>query len=133
MAHFAEVNNSGIVLRVLVVPDLEEHRGQDFLANDLSLGGVWIQTSFNTSGGVHYDSKTGEPSDDQSKSFRKNFAGIGLIYDSNLDGFITRKEIESWVLNEETCQYEAPTPYPKDGKDYRWDEPTLSWVEITGE
>lgn len=63
------------------------------------------------------------------QNFRKNFAGVGHIYDASLDAFISPQPFASWILNEDTCQWEAPTPMPTDGKDYQWDETTTSWVE----
>lgn len=88
MAHFAKINDENIVVEVLVVDNSLEHRGADFLANDLGLGGNWIQTSYN-------------------RTFRKNFAGIGYFYDENLDAFIPPKpEIGNWVLNTTNCQWE---------------------------
>lgn len=93
MAYFAEVNN-GEVVRVLAVSDDDQHRGQDFLANDLGLGGTWIQTSYNTNGGVH--TLGGIP-------LRKNYAGIGMIYDSERDAFYAPKCHDEAVLNEDTC------------------------------
>jgi hypothetical protein len=89
MAHFAEIDENDIVVRVLVVPNEQEHRGQDFLAKDLNLGGTWIQTSYNA-------------------RIRKNYAGIGYIYDKNRDAFIPPKEHNSFILNENTCQWEPP-------------------------
>lgn len=80
------------------------------------------QTSYNTHGGVH--SLGGTP-------FRKNYAGIGYSYDAVRDAFISPKPYPSWELNEDTCLWDAPTPYPTDGKQYTWDEATTSWVEIT--
>jgi hypothetical protein len=109
MAHFAEINNN-IVSRVLVVDNSEEHRGQDFLANDLGLGGTWIQTSY-------------------SGSFRKNFAGIGYTYDLSRDAFIAPKPYPSWVLNETTCRWDAPTPRPTSEGNWQWDEDTLQWTD----
>jgi hypothetical protein len=88
MSHFAQIDNNNIVLQVLVIPDSQEHRGQQYLANDLNLGGVWIQTSYNN-------------------RIRKNYAGIGYKYDEELDAFIPPKpEIGEWNLNEETCLWE---------------------------
>lgn len=110
MAHFAQIENN-IVTQVLVVDNTQEHRGQEFLANDLGLGGTWVQTSYNG-------------------NIRKNFAGIGYTYDSVRDAFIPQKPFDSWLLNEDTCQWNAPTPYPTDGKDYVWDEEQLNWKEI---
>ena len=123
MAHFAEIDSNNKVVRVLVVGDDQEHRGQDFLANDLGLGGTWIQTSYNTRGGVH--TLGGTP-------LRKNYAGIGFSYDQQRDAFIPPKPTQypSWVLNENSCLWEPPIPYPTDGKRYKWDEPSVSWVEI---
>ena len=91
MAHFAEIDNDNIVLRVLVVDNSLEHRGADFLANDLGLGGTWIQTSYNN-------------------NIRKNYAGIGYTYDSVRDAFISPKpEIGTWILNENTCRWDEVT------------------------
>jgi hypothetical protein len=89
MAHFAEVNDRLEVVRVLVVPDAQEHRGQEFLANDLNLGGRWIQTSYNG-------------------NIRKNYAGIGMYYDENRDAFIAPRPTPEHELNEETCRWELP-------------------------
>jgi hypothetical protein len=114
MAHFAELDENDVVLRVLVVPDNQEHRGQEFLANDLNLGGTWVQTSYNG-------------------NIRKNFAGIGAIFDRKRDAFIGVKPFNSWVLNEETCQWEAPIEYPSNGLMYVWDENVTDWKAITKE
>jgi hypothetical protein len=122
MAHFAEIDNDGTVLRVLVVANDQENRGQEFLANDLGLGGTWKKTSYNTIGGVHTSGGT---------AYRKNYAGIGYKYDAVRDAFIPPKPYPSWELNEDSCLWEAPTPMPTDGKIYSWDEPTLSWKEVT--
>ena len=121
MAHFAEIDAEGTVLRVLVVADAQEDRGQEFLADDLGLGGTWKKTSYNTVGGVH--SNGGTP-------YRKNYAGIGFKYDNALDAFIPPKPYASWDLNEDTCLWEAPTPMPTDDKMYAWDEDTTSWKEV---
>jgi hypothetical protein len=121
MAHFAEVDENNIVLRVLVVDDSQESNGQEFLATTLGLGGTWIKTSYNTNAGVH--SNGGTP-------LRKNYAGIGYTYDSVRDAFIAPKPYPSWVLNEESCVYEAPVAYPTDGQ-YTWNEETTSWDLIT--
>jgi hypothetical protein len=111
MAHFAEINSQNLVLRILVVPDEEQHRGQEFLASDLKLGGTWIQTSYNG-------------------NIRKNYAGIDYTYDSQRDAFIPKKPFDSWVLDEETCNWFPPIPYPQDGKKYNWNESTINWTEI---
>lgn len=114
MAHFAEIDSNGVVLRVLVVPDEQESRGQAFLADDLGLGGTWIQTSYNA-------------------RIRKNYAGIGMLYDSERDAFIAPQPYESWILNEETCHWESPVPYPTDGLMYAWDEATTDWKAIVND
>jgi hypothetical protein len=114
MAHFAKVNN-GIVEQVIVAEP------EFFTTFVDSSPGEWIQTSYNTSGGVH--KLGGTP-------LRKNFAGIGFTYDRTKDAFIPPKPFNSWLLNETTCLWEAPTPMPQDDKSYRWDEPTTSWVEV---
>jgi hypothetical protein len=113
MAHFAEVAD-GIVVQVLVVPDSQEHRGQEFLADDLGLGGTWVQTSYNA-------------------NIRKNYAGIGMSYDAERDAFIAPKPYPSWVLDEETCQWQAPVAYPTDGIMYEWDEETTDWKAIVND
>ena len=122
MAHFAKVNN-GIVEQVIVA---EPEFFETFVD---SSPGQWIQTSYNTRGGVHYNPDTNEPSADQSKALRKNYAGIGYSYDATRDAFIPPKPYASWVLDDQTCLWNAPVPYPTDGKRYQWDEATTSWVE----
>jgi hypothetical protein len=123
MAHFAKVNN-GIVEQVIVA----EPEFFDTFVD--SSPGQWIQTSYNTRGGVHYDPATGEPSADQSKALRKNYAGIGYNYDATRDAFIPPKPHASWLLNESTCSWEAPIPYPNDGGDYTWNESTQTWDAV---
>lgn len=124
MAHFAKVIN-GIVEEVLVIEQDVINTG---LFGDPS---VWLQTSYNTRGGIYYLPNSNTPSEDQSKAFRKNYAGIGFSYDIQRDAFIPPKPFPSWVLNDFSCLWEAPIPYPNDGKRYYWDEATLSWVEDT--
>jgi len=114
MAHFAKVRD-GFVVQVIVA---EPEFFKTFV--DTSAG-EWIQTSYNTIGNVH--KLGGTP-------LRKNYAGIGFTYDRTKDAFIPPKPFVSWVLDEETCLWEAPTPMPQDNKIYSWDEPTTSWVEI---
>lgn len=118
MAHFAEIDENNIVTRVLVVDDLQEDNGQDFLANTLGLGGTWIQTSYNTYGGIHKND--GIP-------LRKNYAGIGFTYNATLDAFIPPKPYNSWVIDEDTCLWKAPVAMPNDDGIYTWNESTLSW------
>ena len=91
MAYFAQLDESNIVTNVLVVPDDQVHRGQEFLANDLGLGGTWIETS--DTGAIRY-----------------NYAAIGYTYDADRDAFIPPQPEPNFVLNEETCQWEEPTP-----------------------
>lgn len=109
MAHFAQVEN-GIVTQVIVAE-------QDVIDSEL-FGTGWVQTSYNTHGGQHPE---GRP-------LRKNYAGPGYTYDQQRDAFIPPKPFASWLLNENTCLWVAPTPMPVDGKNYSWDEPSLSWV-----
>lgn len=85
------------------------------------------RTSYNTMGGIHYDPETRLPSDDQSKSLRKNYAGIGYTYDESLDAFIAPKPFNSWQLNEETCLWEPPVPLPEGDEVYLWNEKTVNW------
>jgi hypothetical protein len=121
LAHFARIKD-GIVDFVTVGRDDDEDR-EDELAHD---GWIYKRTSYNTQGGVH--SSGGTP-------FRKNYAGIGYTYDSERDAFIPPKPYPSWVLNEDTCLWDAPVAMPEDAgtgeppKRYTWDEATTSWVE----
>jgi hypothetical protein len=120
MAHFAEIDNAGVVLRVLVVPNEEEDRGQAYLADDLGLGGIWKRTSYNTRANVHLEGGT---------PYRKNFAGIGYTYDSEMDAFIPPKLFPSWLFDEETCSWYPPEPMPiQEGTIFTWDESRLRWV-----
>ena len=121
--HFAKVQD-GIVTQVIVA----EPEFFDTFVD--SSPGEWVQTSYNTRGGVHYKPNTSEPSEDQTKALRKNYAGVGYTYDKQRDAFIPPKPFASWVLNEDTCLWGAPTPMPTDGKLYQWDEATTSWVEV---
>jgi hypothetical protein len=113
MSHFAKVNN-GIVEQVIVA---EPEFFQTFV--DTSPG-EWIQTSYRTHGGQHPE---GRP-------LRKNYAGIGYTYDRERDAFIPSKPFASWVLNEDTCLWDAPVAYPDDGGMYQWNESTTSWVAV---
>ena len=118
MAHFAELDETNIVKQVIVVHNNEllddnsnesEQKGIDFCTN--LLGGTWVQTSYN-------------------ETIRKNYAVIGFTYDPIRDAFIPPQLYPSWILNEDTCQWESPVPYPTDGPAYCWDEATLTWVEL---
>ena len=128
MAHFAELNIFKKVLRVLT---LDNKDTQDKNGNEVesigakylydSFGGTWVRTSYNTLSGVH--KLGGTP-------FRKNYAGTEYTYDDTRDAFIPPKPYASWTLNEDTCQWNSPTPYPDDGKEYRWNETEQRWDEV---
>ena len=111
MAHFAEINSDNIVVRVLVVPDEEEHRGESFLSVDLGLGGRWVQTSYNG-------------------TIRSLFAGVGYSYNEELDIFLPPKPYESWILNSELKCWESTVERPETLNDEVsiWDEPNQQWV-----
>lgn len=121
MGHYAKVVN-GVVTQVIVA----EPEFFDTFVD--SSPGQWIQTSYNTRDGVYCVPNTHTPDPDQSKALRKNFAGIGYTYDAGRDAFIPPKPFASWVLNEFSCIWEAPTPMPDDGNRYFWDEQTQCWV-----
>jgi hypothetical protein len=121
MAHFAKIDQFGYVAQVIVVDNKDtsdaggtekESIGAAFC--ERLFGGTWKQTSYNG-------------------NFRKNYAGIGYKYDADRDAFIPPKPYASWVLDDFTCQWKAPTPMPTDGKMYSWDEATTSWVETESE
>jgi hypothetical protein len=128
MAHFAKLDENNVVVFVTVGRQEDDGKEAELTART---GEVYKQTSYNTRGGVHYDSQTGEPSADQSKALRKNYAGIGYLYDEAKDAFIPPKPFPSWLLNETTCLWEAPVSHPNDGQLYLWDEESLSWVTNT--
>jgi hypothetical protein len=117
MAHFAELDENNVVLRVIVGVDYPDD-GEAIYQNET--GKVWKRTSYNTQSGVHVLGGT---------PFRKNYAGVGYTYDSQRDAFIPAKPYPSWTLVEETCQWISPVSYPTDGKMYNWNEETLLWVE----
>lgn len=117
MAHFAELDGNNVVTRVIVVDnkDTSDENGNEVEAIGIAfcqnlLGGNWVQTSYNN-------------------NFRVHYAGVGYTYDTALDAFIPPKPYPSWVLNSQTCNWDAPVPRPDDGKSYDWDESTTSWVE----
>jgi len=112
MSHFAEIDENNIVLRVLVGDNDMPNEGYDWFVENL--GGTWIKTSYNG-------------------SIRKNYAGVGYTYDEERDAFISPKPFESWTLNETTCQWQSPIPYPQDGRIYSWNEESLSWTELEKE
>jgi|TARA_R110002074_G_C12102172_1_gene625186 hypothetical protein len=122
MSHYAKVEN-GVVTKVIVAE-------ADFFDTFVdTVPGEWIQTSYNTRGGIHYKPNTDDPSEDQSKALRKNYAGIGFVYDSARDAFMIEQPYPSWTLNESTCWYEPPVAYPESGP-CEWDEENQQWVEI---
>jgi hypothetical protein len=124
MAHFAKIGKGNIVEKVVVVHNnvaTTEQAGVDFLNNLYKSRDVWKMTSYNTFGGIHKLGGT---------SFRKNFASIGFKYDQARDAFIAPKPFNSWVLNEDTCQWEAPVVYPNDGQRYNWNETIQNWEQI---
>lgn len=126
MAHFAELDENNVVLRVIVVNDDYEADGENWC--NKRLGGEWKQTSYNTEAGVHYAPNSSDP--DGGVAFRKNYAGQGFTYNPTLDGFISPKPFNSWTLDEDTCQWEPPTPRPGQGMSeagYFWNESTQSW------
>ena len=118
MAHFSKVRDGIVVDMIVAEPEFFE----TFVD---SSPGRWIQTSYNTIGGVHYDPVTREPSADQSKALRKNYGGMGFTYDAEKDAFIPPKPFPSWILDEETCLWNAPVAKPEG--DYNWNESTQSW------
>jgi len=121
MAHFAQIDNNNIVINIIVVHNNEllnqdgnevEQKGIDFCKSLFGQDTEWVQTSYNG-------------------NFRKNYAGINYQYDQTRNAFIAPKPYNYWILNEDTCLWEAPIPYPTDGKFYSWDEPTKNWVLIS--
>ena len=121
MAHFAKLGRGNVVETVVVVHNdvaTTEQAGVDFLNKTYGTNDIWKQTSYNTFGGVHRYGGT---------PFRKNYAGIGFKYNESLDAFIPPQDFPSWVLNEETCRWEAPVAKPDDGQKYDWNESTQQW------
>lgn len=130
MAHFAQIDQNNIVLQVLVIDQAEIDTG--------SWGdpASWLQTSYNTRGGIYYTPNTGTPDPDQSKAFRKNYAGVGFMWipdGPDGEGFAPLKPYPSWVMNPFSYLWEAPVPYPDDGLVYEWDEVTQSWVPVNSQ
>lgn len=118
MAHFAQLDENNLVTQVIVVSNndcqingVESEEVGIAFCQSLFPGTIWKQTSYNG-------------------NIRKNYAGIGFTFDAGRDAFISPQPFVSWVLDEATCRWDAPVPYPQDGKSYRWDEPTLSWIEV---
>jgi hypothetical protein len=133
MAHFALLDNNNRVVQVLVGRDDDDGKEAELTART---GQQYRQTSYNTRAGVHYNPNTSESSADQSKAFRKNYAGIGYLYDPIRDAFIPPKPYASWVLDELTCLWKAPVDMPEDAgtgdppKVYQWDETTTNWIVV---
>ena len=126
MAHYAQIDSDNIVVSVFVGRDDVVEGIADWETYYAPAGFTVKQTSYNTLGGIHYTD--GELSADQSKALRFNYASTGDTYDSTRDAFIPPTPYPSWVLDEATCQWEAPVAYPTDGADYVWDEQAGDWV-----
>jgi hypothetical protein len=118
MAHYAKVID-GVVTQVIVA---EPEFFDTFVDTE---AGRWIQTSYNTFGGVHHG-EDGQP--DGGVALRKNYACIGFTYDDDLDAFVPPQPYPSWTLNEDTCLWEAPVAYPEGSDKYYWDEEQQSWI-----
>ena len=114
MSHIEEIDENNVVLRVLVGDNNDPAGDEGKSWFEINLGGTWVKTSYNAA----------------TNGFRKNYAGIGYTYDQERDAFIPPKPFESWTLNEETCQWESPLPYPEDGSIYIWNEEQTSWSEV---
>ena len=125
MSHYAQLDKNNVV--AFVIHAKSNDKEDEFTE---STGDVWKQTSYNTQGGVHYTD--GEPSADQSKALRFNYAGIGFTYDADSDAFIPPQPYASWVLDEATCLWVAPIAYPAEGM-HTWDEQAGDWVEVPDE
>lgn len=110
MAYFAQINDQNLVISVLAVPDNQEHRGQEFLADDLGLGGTWIQTSYNN-------------------RIRKQYAGIGYTYDATADVFVAPQPYPSWTLDD-NHDWQPPIPYPNGDGFFIWDETAQNWMSV---
>ena len=123
MAHYAKVVNGKVDQVIVAEPDFFD----SFVD---SSPGEWIQTSYNTRGGVHYDPETNEP--DGGEQLRYNFAGVGYNYDAQADAFYAPQPFSSWILNTESYIWEAPTPMPDDDNRYTWNEETTSWDQVDG-
>ena len=120
--HFAEINSEKIVTRVIVAD-------QDFI-NSGVVGDAnnWVQTSYNTRKGNHYAPNSNTP--DGGVALRKNYAGVGHVYDAIRDAFYQPQPFASWTLDDDTCVWNAPVAYPDDGKMYDWDEDNTEWKEL---
>ena len=139
MAYFAKLNLENIVEIVIsinnaVITDSngaeQEQLGIDFINQLYKTNDVWKKTSYNTRGGKYFNSDN--TLGDQSKTFRKNYAGIGYTYDSQRDAFISPKPYNSWILNESTCLWNAPVAKPDNNNKYTWNEEILNWELMNG-
>lgn len=119
MSHWAEIDENNTVIRVIVGPNNIVDEGYHWIVTHL--GGKWIKTSYNTHAGIHKNGNV---------PLRKNYAGIGYLYDLSRDAFIPPKPFNSWLLNEDTCLWEAPVSYPNDEKKYTWNEDNQTWEEV---
>lgn len=128
MAHYAILDADNSVTQVVVGRDETDTHNDQPMDWEAYYGGK--RTSYNTRGGVYYlpDVTPGN----QAKAYRKNFAGIGFTYDPVRDAFVPPKPYPSWVLDESSCLWQAPVPYPDDGQMYRWDEETGAWIAVEG-
>lgn len=127
MAHFAQIDDNNIVVQVLVIDQAEIDTG------NWGDPASWVQTSYNTRGGVYYTPNTDTPDADQSKAFRKNYAGVGYTWlpdGPDGEGFVPPKSYPSWIMNSFSYLWEAPVPYPNDGLVYEWSEAAQSWALV---
>ena len=123
MGHFAKVVDGKVTQVIVAEPEFFD----TFVD---SSPGTWLQTSYNTRGGVHYVPDSDTPSEDQSKALRANYAGIGYTYDQVNNVFYAPQPYPSWVISAPTWEWQAPVPYPATGGPYYWDETTQLWVEV---
>jgi hypothetical protein len=138
MGYFAKLNENNAVIEVHSVSNFvfetdgidDENKGIEFLTSIFNHSN-WKRTSYNTIGGVYYDSITRQPSENQSKAFRKNYAGFNYIYDEQRDAFIPPKPYPSWVLDEFSCLWQPPIPRPQQGFKYKWNEENQQWELIS--
>jgi len=121
MSYFAEVNENNIVIRVIAISQEKVDTG------NWGTPSTWVQTSYNTHGGKHYGQDGAE---DSGVALRYNYAGAGYTYDKAKDAFIAPQPYPSWILVEDTCQWESPVAYLSDDKMYTWDEDLINWVEV---
>jgi hypothetical protein len=123
MSHFAKVVDGKVTQVIVAEPDF-------FKTFVDSSPGAWIQTSYNTRGGKHYNAQGVEDTSAATPALRGNYAGIGYTYDAQNDVFYAPQPYASWTISAPTWTWTAPTPMPTDGKIYKWDEPTKAWVEV---